>query len=133
MDARPPQHIVDKIADPAIRKQYGSTKEERASHYTLKLERELHNQFSGFLKRHQDKIALVHHTNPTKRTRSTVGEPDFMIAFMSGKMLYVEFKITGGKLSPEQEEITGRLKDAGFPVLITGDYQEAITLAYTLF
>jgi hypothetical protein len=133
MDAHPPQNIVDRIADPEIRKQYGSTKEERAEKYTARLERELHGQFSGFLHRHKDKIALVHHTNPAKRTRATVGEPDYVIHFMSGQTLFIEIKVGKNKLSPEQEEITDRLREAGYKVLITGDYAEAIRIAQSLF
>jgi hypothetical protein len=133
MDAHPPQNIVDRIADPEIRKQYGSTKEERAEKYTARLERELHGQFSGFLKRHEDFIALVVHSNTAKPTRSTPGTPDYCIHFMSGNSLFLEFKVNDNKLSPEQEEITDRLREAGYKVLITGDYAEAIRIAQSLF
>jgi hypothetical protein len=133
MDAHPPQNIVDRIADPEIRKQYGSTKEERAEKYTARLERELHGQFSGFLKMHEDKIALVVHSNTAKPTRSTPGTPDYCIHFMSGNSLFVEFKVNDNKLSTEQEEITDRLREAGYKVLITGDYAETIRIAQSLF
>jgi hypothetical protein len=133
MDAHPPQNIIDRIANPEIRKQYGSTKEERAEKYTARLERELHGQFSGFLKRHEDFIALVVHSNTAKPTRSTPGTPDYCIHFMSGNSLFLEFKVNDNKLSPEQEEITDRLREAGYKVLITGDYNEAIRIAQSLF
>src|SRR5580704_12849148 len=111
MDAHPPQNIIDRIANPEIRKQYGSTKEERAAKYTARLERELHGQFSSFLKMHEDKIALVVHSNTAKPTRSTPGTPDYCIHFMSGNSLFVEFKVNDNKLSTEQEEITDRLRE----------------------
>jgi hypothetical protein len=133
MDFPPPQNIIDRIADPEIRKQYGSTKEERAEKYTARLERELHGQFSGFLKRHEDFIALVVHSNTAKPTRSTPGTPDYCIHFMSGNSLFLEFKVNDNKLSPEQEDITDRLREAGYKVLITGNYDEAIRIAQSLF
>jgi hypothetical protein len=133
MDAHPPQNIINCIADPEIRKQYGSTKEERAEKYTARLERELHGQFSGFLKRHEDFIALVVHSNTAKPTRSTPGTPDYCIHFMSGNSLFIEMKVGGNKLSPEQDEITTRLRNAGFRVLITDSYHEAIEVAKSCF
>ena len=120
-----PDHIIKKIADP----------DERAKHITWddavrrdqhRSEIKLHANFSGFLKRHEDKIALVHHTNPARPSRSTIGEPDFMIAFMNGKTVYVEFKVGANKLSPEQSEIIARLLGGYHEVLVTGSYEEAI-------
>jgi hypothetical protein len=133
MDARPPQNIVDRIADPEIRKQYGSTTKEQRENYGANLERDLHRQFWNELHRNRDKIALVCYCNPAKRTHATVGQPDFCIHFMNGRSLFVEFKVLGGRLSPEQGEITGRLADAGFKILITGDLSEAIRIAQSLF
>ena len=127
-----PDHIIDKIADPAERKRH-LTWNEAVKRDNHRRELRLHSDFSGFLKRHEDKIALVHHTNPTKRTRATVGEPDYAIHFMSGKTLFLEFKVNGNKLSEEQEKIISRLIAAGFYVLITGSYEEAIGLARSLF
>jgi hypothetical protein len=98
-----------------------------------KAERKLHSDFSGFLKRHEDELALVHHTNPTKRTRSTVGEPDYCIHFTTGKTAFVEFKINANKLSREQEITVAKLRSAGFPVLVTGSYEEAITFIQGFF
>jgi hypothetical protein len=137
MPILPGQIPADRFADPAEGEQYGKqegpTWAEAVARGNHRLERKLHADFSGFLKRHEDKIALVHHTNPTKRTRATIGEPDYCIHFMSGKTLFIEFKVSNNTLSPEQLEITGRLKEAGFRVLVTGDYAEAISIAQSLF
>jgi hypothetical protein len=99
----------------------------------LRLERKLHADFSGFLRRHEDRIALVHHTNPTKRTRSTIGEPDYCIHFMSGKTAFLEFKVNGNKLSRQQEIISAKLRSAGFQFLVTGSYEEAISFTQGFF
>jgi hypothetical protein len=121
-----PDAILDKIADPADRRKMGKaglTMAERSAKEETRLERELHSQFSGFLKRNESKTALVIHADPTKPARMTPGVPDYTIFFRNGRVLFVEFKVGRNWLTPEQTIIIAQLRESGFPVLITSSYE----------
>jgi hypothetical protein len=127
-----PDHILSKIADPAEKKRLGKaglTMPEHIAEYSLKLERNLHNDFSGFLKRHE--FDLVIHTSPAKKSPIKAGWPDYTI-FKGGKILFIEFKVGENVLSEEQETVIAQLLTEGFTVCVLFNYAEAVeaTLAF---
>jgi hypothetical protein len=128
-----PDHLASKIADPEEKKRHGPTWAEAIQHGNHRLELKLHADFNNFLHRHKDQIALVYHANPSRKSTITPGAPDYQILSNSGATCFLEFKVGTNKLSPEQEVIIGRLRKAGFPVLVTGDYDEAIQFAQNYF
>lgn len=60
-----------------------------------------------------------------KRSTIRVGHPDFSI-FRAGRVLFVEMKGEGGRLSEEQEQCISELTSEGFQVVVAHSALEAI-------
>jgi hypothetical protein len=125
-----PEPMLEKM-EPADRRRLGKaglTMAERVAKEEIRAERQLHNQFSGFLNRHG---FFSVHADPTRKSTIRAGWPDYSV-FKAGRVLFIEFKVGLNTLSTEQQSVVDGLKAGGFPVLITGDYQEAINAVFSL-
>lgn len=76
----------------------GRTRQEIVAANLRKLEREIHNDFIAFLRRHE--LAYVH-ADPTRRSGLPSGHPDFLVT-RRNRSLYVEFKVPPNQLMPNQ-------------------------------
>jgi len=90
----------------------------------------LHNQFWGFLRRHE--FEDVEYSNPRKSTRARKGRPDFLIC-RDGCRLAIEFKVGNNKLSQDQEQFFEMAKRQNNPCFCLRDYPSAIRLMQEFF
>ena len=69
------------------------------------------------------------------RRRATLptGWPDFTLFGPVGKTVFIEFKLPGKKLEPEQEEHQAHLTRVGFPFLVAYSCAEAIEAVRSFF
>jgi hypothetical protein len=117
-----PQSLV-KLMDPKDRKSLGvRTNEEVAAQNDLTLEREIHNQFIGWLRRHD--FLDSYHSDPVRRPTIKAGLPDFGV-YRNSRILFIEFKIATGRLSAVQEETFQRMGSQGNVILVCHSYDEA--------
>ena len=70
------------------------------------------------------------HDRTDKRTRTKIGEPDFRV-YWKGRVLFVELKVIGGKLSPDQKKRHAQLEAAGCTVAVCYSVEEFITAVTT--
>jgi VRR-NUC domain-containing protein len=68
--------------------------------YLWKLEKQQHVQFENWLNQRE---LFFDHQRMDKRTTNKRGIPDFIIGW-EGRLICIEFKAAGRKLTPEQEE-----------------------------
>ena len=61
-----------------------------------------------------------------KRMGVQPGWPDFLFAGPNAKLVWLELKRRGNKLSEDQEEIEAHLRECGFDYLVTDSVNEAI-------
>jgi hypothetical protein len=128
-----PENLL-KLMSPADRKQYGRagwTAEDCQERVDLRLERKLHADFSGFLRRHE--FGLVIHTDPRKKSPIRPGWPDFSIFSRYSQTLFIEFKVGDNTLSTVQEEVIAELRAAGFTVLVLHNYADAVEATLDFF
>jgi hypothetical protein len=124
-----PSNLTDKqrnLMSAADRRRLGRaglTAEEAGDKYAMDQEREMHNRFSSYCGLHG---ILFEHENPSKRSTSRPGWPDFRLFAPSGRFMAVEFKCFPHKLSAEQQEIRAQLEARGFRYLIAYSLVEAI-------
>jgi hypothetical protein len=118
-----PDHLKEKIADPAERKRHGLTHSQSLVRDWLVLERKEHHKFLAHLERYE--FAYIH-SRTDKRTRQNLGVPDFLIGCRIG--LAIEFKRRGGRLSPEQEEWRTMHEARGGIYHVVETYQEALDI-----
>ena len=88
-----------------------------------KEERAIHTLICQELNRRE--IPYIH-ASMSKRSTLPVGWPDFTI-FMKTAAWFAEIKTETGKLSKEQVECIGQLKDRGFHVCTPRSFQEFLT------
>jgi hypothetical protein len=128
-----PENLL-KLMNPADRKQYGRagwTTSEVQERVDLRLERKLHAEFSGFLRRHE--FGLVIHTDPRKRSPIRPGWPDYSIFGRYSQTLFIEFKVGENRCTPVQEEVIAELREAGFTVLVLHNYESAVEATLDFF
>lgn len=80
----------------------------------------IHNPFKAWL---NARWIPFRYDRPDKKTRTTKGEPDFLITWM-GRSLHIECKIPGGKLSPDQEARIAFIRRSGNPVEVCHSVEE---------
>lgn len=122
---------VDMIADPnqrkvVVKRRGFETQAKIDKKREIKLERELHNQYISFLRRHE--LAYIH-ANPVTPSTIQKGCPDFCVTGgerYGYRSLYGEFKKPGGTLSDIQREYFAYLERCGCKVYLWYDYQSAI-------
>ena len=108
---------------PEDRKRYGIlSPEEQSAHNSLVLERELHNQFGGWLYRHE--FCDYYHSDPVRRPTIKAGLPDFGI-YRDSRIIWIEFKVKPNWLSQDQEECFQRMGRQGNIIMICYSSQEA--------
>lgn len=85
--------------------------------------------FSSWLKmqRGNGKLWFI---NPQSNCKSTIepGHPDYTIFLKPGRMLLIEMKVEGGKLSSEQDQAILFLQELDHPVHIVWNHVQAINL-----
>lgn len=88
-------------------------------------EREEQRVFSAWM--HQERILFV---NPRMDKESTIqpGHPDFSVFLNGGRTIFIEMKVEGGKLSPEQTGRLAQLREAGYLAEVCWSADEAIKL-----
>ena len=100
----------------------GLTAAETSAEHELKLERELHSEFSGFLARNGFKLVI--HADPSKPSRIKPGWPDYSI-IRSNRVLFIEFKVGRNTLSQVQETVVNELLAEGCTVRVLYSYEAA--------
>ena len=126
-----PDHILEKM-DPRDRAELGRaglTATECAERAAVKSERAEQRLFSSWLS-----LRGIYFVRPRDDKKSTVraGHPDYSL-FHAGKVLFVEMKVPGGRLSEEQNECALKLTEAGFEVATTYGAAEAIAKTRQFF
>jgi len=91
-------------------------------------ESEIHSAFAHWLD--AQKIPY-RHDRTDKKTRTIPGEPDFLVT-REGRCLYIEVKVIGAKLSPDQVARRKYLMDAGNIVEVAYNVEECIFAVETL-
>jgi hypothetical protein len=89
-------------------------------------EKEEHRIFSRWLYLHRKEL-VARYDRMDKRTSGTVGWPDYTVCH-HGRTLFLEFKVLGGRLSPEQEALIERLTEQDFMAAIPSSAAEAIKI-----
>ena len=84
--------------------------------------KDLHQPFIAYLQRWQ--IPYIYH-RPDRRSGITKGHPDFTVLWQ-GKAFLIEFKVPGGKLSPDQLQRQEFLSRSGTTTLRLDSLEEAI-------
>lgn len=85
-------------------------------------ESQVHQAFCKWL----DMMGMTYgHDRTDKRTSTIKGEPDFRI-YHAGRVLLIEIKVMGGKLSPDQEKRHVCLRVNGCPVLTLYSLQDCV-------
>lgn len=128
-----PQNLL-KLMTASDRKQFdkaGWTAEECQDRIDMRLERKLHAEFNGFLRRHE--FNLVIHGDPRKRSQLPPGWPDYSIFSFVGKVLFIEFKVGRNTLSEIQKEVIASLLKEGFTVLVLRSYADAVDATMKFF
>lgn len=125
-----PAHIA-RLMGEEDRKAYGLlTPEEQRDRACLILEREIHSQFSGWLKRNG--FEDYYHSDPVKRATIKKGLPDYGI-YRDSRILFIEFKVGKNGLTPDQEEVFGRMGRQGNVILVCYSYEEAVQTVQKFF
>ena len=129
-----PENILNKMA-PADRaklaKEIRFTKTERALKATVELERDIHNEFSKWLRLRKKFFSFIH-ADPSKRSTIYKGHPDFTI-ISRNRALMVEFKVPPNSLTADQLEVFTELSEAGNDIIVCTTAGEAIHLVLERF
>lgn len=107
----------------------GETIDEATARASVKLEREMHDQFSAWLR--INGIPFIHARTDLRSTIQK-GWPDFTVLWRGGAVC-IEFKMPKGIISEEQRETMKRLQETGSIVVIFTNSQEAIHLVKSHF
>lgn len=88
----------------------------------------IHNPFKAWL---NARWIPFRYDRPDKKTRTTRGEPDFLITWM-GRCLHIEAKIPPNKLSPAQEARIAFIRKSGNRVEVCHSVEECIEATKTI-
>lgn len=100
----------------------GETIEEATARASVKLEREMHDQFAAWLR--INGIPFIHARTDRKSTIQE-GWPDFTVIYQ-GLALCIEFKMPNGRLSDAQTTCIGTIWNTGTRGFILTDSKSAI-------
>ena len=118
-----PDRVKAKIANRSRAKEW-QTFDEAEERRVLKLEREDHAQFAGWLERNEYAYA---HNRTDKRATTNLGVPDFLIGCRVG--LAIEFKRSPAeRLSTEQQRWRVRHEARGGIYRVVCSYQAAVAV-----
>ena len=90
-------------------------------------ENEMHQGYAAFLGRLD---IPYRHDRTDKRTRTKLGEPDFLLT-ENGHCLFLELKVLGGKISPDQKKRHDYLRSKGNTVVVCYSLEECIEATLT--
>jgi hypothetical protein len=128
-------NIISKIADhsqlPRAWRPTLRTLRERQAGARAKLEKELHNQFAGWLNRHENWFSAIH-ADPSKPATIKAGWPDFTVS-RANLQLLIEFKVPPNGLTESQQERFPKIEQAGNTIYICDSYQDAVELTLEHF
>ena len=85
-------------------------------------ERKMHHMFEAWLLRND---IMYRHDRMDRKTTCAKGWPDFQMLY-NGLTCFVEFKVPGNTLEPEQEAIGLKLMQNGFSCLVAFTYESAV-------
>jgi hypothetical protein len=90
-------------------------------------------QFAAVLRKLK-KAGKLHYVWPRGDKRSTIapGHPDFSVWFQGGQSAFFEFKLPGGKFSPEQDQTIELLRKLGHAVWILASASAATSILTAL-
>jgi hypothetical protein len=122
--------------DPKDRAQYPRkvrlTTSERRAKNEREAEREIHNHFINYLRRHK-KVFGFYHDEFGRRRTGRPGDPDFTVfckIVIGGKLkvcaCLIEFKVPGGRLTETQIHRFDELDAAGIDVFVCTSHKDAI-------
>jgi hypothetical protein len=86
------------------------------------VEKDIHNALIAWLNKAE---IPFEYSRTDKRTTGKLGQPDFAI-YDKGRVLFVEVKMLGGKLRPEQDKRIKQLRDAGCQVVVAFSLEECV-------
>lgn len=121
-----PNHIL-KLMPKEDRKPLGKagfTTEEVTEIYCAKREKEMHNIFEDWLRLNQ--IPFIHARMDKKSTINN-GAPDFTVMW-NNRVVCIEFKMNGGKLSSDQQDFISLLGKSETDVFVCHMAAEAIEI-----
>lgn len=103
----------------------GQTGEEAMAAYSARSEKELQKQIAGILG-----VRGIRYLNPamSKRSPLPIGWADFTIFISPGRVIFMECKIEGGKLTKEQAEFGAWATERGFPYAVVTTLKQAIEM-----
>jgi hypothetical protein len=115
---------ISKLMAPEDRQALGiRTPEERMIKAESELERDLHHQFSGWLRRNG--FSDFYHADPARRSTIQTGLPDFGI-FRDSRIVFIEIKVGKNTLSDEQEVVFQRMGQQGNIILVCHSYEQCV-------
>ena len=91
------------------------------------LEKELHQDIMDHCDKQWPRWKYVH-SRMDKKTRNQAGVPDFVIALIHGRTIYVEAKRHGEKVSPAQRDWHAEMARLGIPVYVVHDMKECLSV-----
>jgi hypothetical protein len=94
------------------------------------LERDEQRTFSRWCRKHDLGDSMIWHST-AHRTKGTRGCPDFVLP-VNGLTLYIEFKLPGNRLSPDQEAFRVSLDKQRTQLHVVHSADEAISLVEPL-
>jgi hypothetical protein len=123
-----PDHVKNKVADPAERRRLGPTMAERSAKGQRRQELKEQALFESYLRLKKSEGVLTYtHPRSDKATTIEVGHLDFEIR-SKGRCLMLEFKAGGGQLTPAQRAFLEAEWRAGNPADVCYSAAEAIDL-----
>jgi hypothetical protein len=129
-----PENLL-RLMSAADRKQFGKAgwnMAEVQERVDLRLERKLHSDYVGFLRRHGFKDHQIITSPMNRKSFLPQGFPDFLIQ-RGGRFLYLEFKTGNNRLSPIQELVIADLIADGCRVLVLYTYKAAVEATLDFF
>jgi hypothetical protein len=125
-------NIISKVAD---RKQLPvklrTTAVDRRVKADSKLEKQMHNQFSGWLYMRKKLISKIH-PDPSRKSTIEEGHPDYTL-LRNGQCLMIEFKVPPNGLSDIQLGRFAELEQAGNVAFVCTTLADAIELTLETF
>src|SRR5262245_25826294 len=89
----------------------------------------IHQGFSHWLK--SEGIPFLHNRTD-KKSHMTKGDPDYCLT-LAQRCCFIEIKVPGNKLSPDQEQRIAYLRSKGNKVVVVYSLEEAITAVQDFF
>jgi hypothetical protein len=91
------------------------------------LEKELHRQIMDYCDAQWPRWKYIH-SRMDRPTANEAGVPDFVIALIGGRVLYLEVKRPGQKLSPVQRDWHAEMHKLGITVYVVHDMKEFLSI-----